>query len=126
MAKKSKEGKKVQKDVTKMIKKLVSGIEYVGEVEHLNQLGKCKSGAKLGHLRLVRNGATKFVRMADGESCPSNEAYTKDGRKYTPVQVKQGDTEWNASNLVESFRKTKDKDAVYMWNGSKFIKVCNA
>ena len=127
MAKKSKEGKKVQKDVTKMIKKLVSGIEYVGEVEYLNQLGKCKSGAKLGHLRLVRNGATKFVEMKDGESCPVEEAYVRDGRKYTNVQVKKGSTIWTAApNLCESFRKTKDKDAVYMWNGSKFIKVCNA
>jgi len=109
-----------------MIKKLVSNIEYVGEVEHLNQLAKCKSSAKLGHLRLVRNGAPKFVKLEDGQSCPANEAYTKEGRKYTPVQVKQGDSVWNASNLCESFRKTKDKDAVYMWNGTKFIKICNA
>lgn len=125
MAKKSKEGKQVQKTVTKMIKKLVDGIEYRGEVKHLNQLAQCKPSAKLGDLRLVRKGATKFVKMEDGQSFPFNEVFMKDGRKWVPVSVKQGAEMFNATSLVDTYHKTRDTNAVYMWNGSRFIKIYN-
>lgn len=125
MAKKSKEGKQVQKTVTKMIKKLVDGIEYRGDVEHLNKLAQCKPSAKLGDLRLVRKGATKFVKMEEGQSFPQNEVYVKDGRKYIPIQRKEGDTaDVETSGLIDTYHKTKEENVVYMWNGSKFIKIC--
>jgi len=125
MAKKSKEGKEVQKTATKMIKKLVKGIEFRGDVEHLNQLSKFKQASKLGDLRLVRSGATKFVKMEEGQSFPPNEVYVKDGRKYVPIQRKEGDTaDVKTSSLIDTYHKTKEENVVYMWNGSKFIKIC--
>lgn len=127
MAKKSKEGKQVQKTVTKMIKKLVDGIEYRGEVEYLNQLAQCKPSAKLGDLRLARKGATKFVKMEEGQSFPPNEVYVKDGRKYVPIQRKEGDTgDVQTSSLIDTYHKTREENVVYMWNGSKFIRICKA
>ena len=127
MANKSKEGKEVQKTVTKMIKKLVKGIEFRGDVEHLNQLSKFKQASKLGDLRLVRSGATKFVKMEEGQSFPPNEVYVKDGRKYVPIQRKEGDTaDVKTSSLIDTYHKTKEENVVYMWNGSKFIRICKA
>lgn len=127
MAKKSKEGKEVQKTVTKMVKKLVKGIEYRGDVEYLNQLSKFKQSSKLGDLRLVRSGATKFIKMTDGQSFPSEEVYVKDGHKYIPIARKEGDTgNVKTSSLVDTYHKTKEENVVYMWNGSKFIKICKA
>ena len=127
MAKKSKEGKEVQKTATKMIKKLVKGIEFRGDVEHLNQLSKFKQASKLGDLRLVRSGATKFVKMEEGQSFPPNEVYVKDGRKYVPIQRKEGDTaDVKTSSLIDTYHKTKEENVVYMWNGSKFIRICKA
>lgn len=125
--KKSKEGKEVQKTVTKMIKKLIKGIDYRGEVKYLNQLADCKAYAMLGDLRLVRIGSTKFVRMEEGQSFPPNEVYVKDGRKYIPIQRKEGDTaDVKTSSLITTYHKTKEENIVYMWNGSKFIRICKA
>ena len=125
--KKSKEGKAVQKTVTKMIKKLIKGIDYRGEVQYLNQLADCKAYAMLGDLRLVRIGSTKFVKMEEGQSFPPDEVYVKDGRKYIPIQRKDGDTgNVQTSSLITTYHKTKEENVVYMWNGSKFIKICKA
>lgn len=125
--KKSKEGKAVQKTVTKMIKKLIKGIDYRGEVKYLNQLADCKAYAMLGDLRLVRIGSTKFVKMEEGQSFPPNEVYVKDGRKYVPIQRKEGDTgDVKTSSLITTYHKTKEENIVYMWNGSKFIRICKA
>lgn len=125
--KKSKEGKEVQKTVTKMIKKLIKGIDYRGEVKYLNQLADCKAYAMLGDLRLVRIGSTKFVKMEEGQSFPPNEVYVKDGRKYIPIQRKEGDTaDVKTSSLITTYHKTKEENIVYMWNGSKFIRICKA
>lgn len=125
--KKSKEGKEVQKTVTKMIKKLIKGIDYRGEVKYLNQLADCKAYAMLGDLRLVRLGSTKFVKMEEGQSFPPNEVYIKDGRKYVPIQRKAGDTaDVKTSSLITTYHKTKEENVVYMWNGSKFIRICKA
>lgn len=125
--KKSKEGKEVQKTVTKMIKKLIKGIDYRGEVKYINQLADCKAYAMLGDLRLVRIGSTKFVKMEEGQSFPPSEVYVKDGRKYVPIQRKEGDTaDVKTSSLITTYHKTKEENVVYMWNGSKFIRICKA
>ena len=125
--KKSKEGKAVQKTVTKMIKKLIKGIDYRGEVKYLNQLADCKAYAMLGDLRLVRIGSTKFVKMEEGQSFPPSEVYVKDGRKYVPIQRKAGDTaDVKTSSLIDTYHKTREENVVYMWNGSKFIRICKA
>ena len=57
-----------------------------------------------------------------------NEKYgshVKDGRKYVPIQRKEGDTgDVKTSSLITTYHKTKEENVVYMWNGSKFIKIC--